>query len=245
MHIFPNDKKYIGIAKESRLNKRWGSNGDGYINNRQPAIEHAIKKYGWKNVEHLILATNLTRQESKQKEIDLIKKYGTFGSGGYNLTPGGDDNSTRSGANNPSAKTVIYKGKTYHTLKEFCAAFKLKPGTVSGWINGTDAMPKEYYYGGLHYSGESTKQIYVQRGHPKGKDVASSKRVYFDGVWYDTVSDFCKKFNITKDTVRKWASGITSMPQFFYDGNLHYDDEDMSKARRRSRKGKYTYTDPM
>ena len=245
MHIFPNNKKYIGIAKESRIQKRWGSNGDGYINNRQLAMEYAIKKYGWENIEHIILITGLTKSESKKKEIELIRLYNSFGSGGYNLTPGGDDNSIRCGENNPFAKAVIFNDVKYPTLRNFCDTFGLKPATVSCWLSGYSAMPKDYYDGNLHYEDIGTSVTYVQHGHPKGGDVTSSKRIYFDGVWYDTLSEFCAKYKVNKDSVRNWASGKTSMPQFFYDRNLHYDGEDMSKARRRKRKDKYTYTGPM
>ena len=42
MHIFPNNKKYIGITKQTP-EKRW-ENGKGYKHNNY--IQNAINKYG-------------------------------------------------------------------------------------------------------------------------------------------------------------------------------------------------------
>ena len=43
MHVNKiNDKKYIGITKTS-VKKRWGCNGSGYNNTKQPLFYRAIK----------------------------------------------------------------------------------------------------------------------------------------------------------------------------------------------------------
>ena len=52
MHIFPNNKVYIGITNKN-VNSRWRKNGVGYTN--CPRMNNAINKYGWENVEHKIL----------------------------------------------------------------------------------------------------------------------------------------------------------------------------------------------
>lgn len=90
MHINKlNNKKYIGITKQS-IKKRWGNNGSGYINNKQPAFSNAIKKYGWNNFDHVILHEKLSKEEAYKKEIELIKKYHTQNPKyGYNIQPGG------------------------------------------------------------------------------------------------------------------------------------------------------------
>lgn len=87
MHIFPNNKVYIGITKQ-RLNHRW-NNGKGYINNNY--MTNAINKYDWKNIEHKILYDNLTKKEAEQKEIELIAKYKSNNKKyGYNILEGGN-----------------------------------------------------------------------------------------------------------------------------------------------------------
>lgn len=86
MHIFPNNKKYIGITRQD-VKKRFGG---GYHYNTQ-VVGKAIKKYGWKNIEHKILYTNLTKEEAEQYEQKLIKKYKTIQKEyGYNISVGGN-----------------------------------------------------------------------------------------------------------------------------------------------------------
>lgn len=85
MHRFPNNKVYIGITKRD-VYTRW-SNGKNY--NRY--FVNAVNKYGWDNVEHIILADNLTKENACKMEIDLIAKYKSNQSRyGYNITSGGD-----------------------------------------------------------------------------------------------------------------------------------------------------------
>ena len=82
-----NNKKYFGITKQ-RPKDRWDS-GHGYRSNRY--FWSAIKKYGWDNFEHEIIAENLTEQEAKDMEIQLISDHNTTNREiGYNITLGGE-----------------------------------------------------------------------------------------------------------------------------------------------------------
>lgn len=87
-HTSPSGGVYIGITSQN-VKKRWNW-GAGYVGS--PRFYNAIKKYGWKNIKHEILHTDLTEEEAKQLEKELIMK---FSSGGkcYNLTYGGDGGS--------------------------------------------------------------------------------------------------------------------------------------------------------
>lgn len=86
-HTSPSNKSYIGITSMNPLD-RW-KNGNGYSHNSY--FTNAIKKYGWDNFSHEILAENLTQEEAYQMEQKLIKEYDTFNSKyGYNLTTGGE-----------------------------------------------------------------------------------------------------------------------------------------------------------
>ena len=85
MHITPNNKKYIGITKNAPT-WRW-RNGSGYSKN---VFGRAIKKYGWDNIQHNILATGLSLKEAEEKEIELISRYDTTNpQKGYNVSLGG------------------------------------------------------------------------------------------------------------------------------------------------------------
>ena len=87
MHICPNGKRYIGITKQLP-EKRW-KGGIGY--RTQEHFKRAIQKYGWKNIKHIILFTNLTKKEACKKEIELIAKYKSNNyKYGYNVSSGGD-----------------------------------------------------------------------------------------------------------------------------------------------------------
>ena len=86
-HTFPNAKVYIGITSVAPK-ERW-KNGKGYSKNTY--VRAAIEKYGWENVKHEILFTNLSEAEAKMKEIELISEYDSNNSQkGYNLTKGGE-----------------------------------------------------------------------------------------------------------------------------------------------------------
>lgn len=84
-HIFPNGKSYIGISKDAE--KRW-RNGKGY--ETQQKMQRAIVKYGWDNVQHIILADRLTKELAMQLEQHYIAEYDSI-KNGYNATVGGDN----------------------------------------------------------------------------------------------------------------------------------------------------------
>lgn len=84
-HTSPSGKCYIGITTYS-VKRRW-KNGKGYPNN--PYFTGAIKKYGWKNITHEILYTNISEIEAKTIEKNLIRYYKNNGLS-YNITDGGD-----------------------------------------------------------------------------------------------------------------------------------------------------------
>ena len=90
-HTATNGKVYIGITNNDPK-KRWDS-GHGYY--RQAHFWNAIQKYGWKNIEHEIIFSGLTREEAFQFEIKLIKQYDSSNpQKGYNLSTGGKGGST-------------------------------------------------------------------------------------------------------------------------------------------------------
>ena len=86
MHIFPNGKAYIGITKQEPK-VRWGG-GNGYARNEY--MHRAIKKYGWENIEHIILFDGLLEADACEIEKSLIKKHRTNEKEfGYNIESGG------------------------------------------------------------------------------------------------------------------------------------------------------------
>lgn len=87
MHTSPSNKRYIGITCQS-TDERW-RNGDGY--KRCTGFYRAIQKYGWGNIKHEVLLSNLSFEEATSAEKDYIKKYKTHNKYyGYNCTDGGE-----------------------------------------------------------------------------------------------------------------------------------------------------------
>ena len=85
-HTTPSGKVYIGITSKPP-EKRW-LNGRGYRENFH--FFNAIKKFGWNNIQHEILAVGLSKAEAEQMEISLIAQYdSTNQAKGYNFTNGG------------------------------------------------------------------------------------------------------------------------------------------------------------
>lgn len=86
IHEFPNKKVYIGISLNYK--RRWKS-GCGY--KKTPRIYNAIKKYGWENIRHILVKTNLSKEEACELEKNYIKLYNSNKKEfGYNLTTGGE-----------------------------------------------------------------------------------------------------------------------------------------------------------
>ena len=87
VHIAPNGKKYYGITKQA-INQRW-RNGKGYKNNEY--FTRAIDKYGWDNIQHIVLHEELDEDEAKELEQYMIQWYCTNNKKyGYNITSGGE-----------------------------------------------------------------------------------------------------------------------------------------------------------
>lgn len=88
IHIFPNGKRYIGLTT-LEVKKRWRG-GSGYKG--QKIIYNAIKKYRWKNIQHIVYEVD-TESEMKYLEKYLIAYYNTTDHKyGYNISTGGDGN---------------------------------------------------------------------------------------------------------------------------------------------------------
>ena len=92
VHIVPKeisgyewDKYYVGITSIG-VKARWGSDGNMY---KKQGFYNAIQKYGWDNIQHEIIADNLTLEEASMLEIRLIKELDSYGDHGYNNNLGG------------------------------------------------------------------------------------------------------------------------------------------------------------
>ena len=89
-HTTPSGKRYIGITSQ-KPEERW-RNGRGYI--KDTPFGKAIEKYGWDEIKHEILDTNLDEFTAKCLEEYYIFSYQTYvgfkDCKGYNCTLGGE-----------------------------------------------------------------------------------------------------------------------------------------------------------
>ena len=109
-HTTPSGKVYVGIAKN--VKHRWRGNGSGYKGSTR--ISNAIKKYGWDNIKHEILFSNLTKEDACQKEIDLLKQFNSTNPAvGYILLSGG-----QCGLHSKETKSKIQKSNMGHPVTE-------------------------------------------------------------------------------------------------------------------------------
>lgn len=157
MHINKfNGHFYIGITS-LKPSLRYGKNGGNYKDCTY--FWNAIQKYGWNNFEHVIIADNLTKEESCRYEVDLIeymkiKRPNCC----YNILVGGDlgrkdvviTDEYRDkfrGSKNPVAKSVICveTNKIFDTVTDASKFYNIdrrniiracQKGTTCGKLNG-------------------------------------------------------------------------------------------------------------
>lgn len=168
-HITPSGKMYIGITGTDVI-KRWNY-GNGYRS--CTLFNKAIEKYGWENIQHDVIASNLTEQEAKNFEQLLIRglelnnpKFG------YNITMGGETTNglrhtdeaklkvsiSNSGENNGRARSVrcITTGEVFGTVTEASKKYHVDRYNLAlncsgrrdhcGTLNG-QKLQWEYYKG--------------------------------------------------------------------------------------------------
>ena len=87
-HTAPNGKVYFGITCRDPK-ARWKKDGSGY--RTSPRFYSAIQKYGWDNIQHEILETELSKEEACAEEKRLISEFKSYDRKfGYNQTYGGE-----------------------------------------------------------------------------------------------------------------------------------------------------------
>lgn len=191
MHLFPNGKKYFGITKRDPRT-RW-RNGNGYKYN--PQLYGAINKYGWDNIEHKILFSNLDSETAKKREVQLVALYdSTNFKKGYNRTKGGDSvvpligemNGMYGQTHTNEARESISKfAKQRFANKENHPMYgkprndetkrKLKEANV-----GKHVGDKNYFYG-KSFKGENSPHFGVPKTEEAKKKMSEAKKGVYVG----------------------------------------------------------------
>ena len=130
-HTSPSGKVYIGITRQLP-EARW-ANGTGY--KHSPYFREAIKKYGWENFAHDLIAEGLTEAEACELEIRLIAELKANDRRfGYNADLGGSTGTkhsaeTRAKIGHANALRVC-KDETRAKLREFKLSHPTTPETA-------------------------------------------------------------------------------------------------------------------
>lgn len=113
-------KYYVGQTCKP-LERRWGKNGCGYSRRHNLKFYNAIKKYGWADFEHFVIANCDNQQDAYELEQFYIDKLDSF-KNGYNSTLGGAGSKGRKMALETKEKLILAnKGKSSwvkYALKE-------------------------------------------------------------------------------------------------------------------------------
>lgn len=164
IHTCPNGKRYVGITTQKPEDRWFG--GLNYRNNAH--FFRAIKAYGWENIIHEVITSNITEEQATEMEVNLIKTLNTMNPKfGYNNTSGGEvgkEYSEESIKKMSENRKNIYCGKDHHCY-----------GKTREEIFGVEGVKKIVEQAKARWSGEENPQ----KKNPKfGKENPNFGRVY-------------------------------------------------------------------
>lgn len=227
-----NGKMYVGITKRS-LRERW-ENGEGYKDSSH--FYRAIRKYGWDNFDHDVLANNLTEEEAMNMEELLIRELClTNREQGYNMKKGGTNcslaeetkikigNALRGKKHSEEVRRMqseVKKGKKLSP--EHCAAIsrgnKGRPRTdkemQAAKINGEKMSGDNHWTRRLGIKEETKHKIsqtmkeHIQKN---GQHEATGKKkvqCIETGVIYDSIEDASTNLHICRSQISEACIGI-------------------------------------
>lgn len=146
-HTSPSGKVYIGLTSKKNPKDRW-KYGYGYKHNRY--FYNAIRKYGWNNIKHEIVASNLTQEEANLLEKKLIAYYKEREIC-YNIAEGGDDGNTMK-------RTEKEKEHLRRASKEY---FKTHTHPFLGKHHSIESKKKMQKVGKKHWE-ENYEEMYLK-----------------------------------------------------------------------------------
>lgn len=218
-----NNKKYVGLTSR-KPEQRW-NNGNGYRQNAH--FWSAIKKYGWDNFEHEVIASRLTKQEAENFEKLLIKQLGCYKTEfGYNNDMGGNA-ADKVSEQTRLKQSLSYIGNTSSDRQKQVASEMLR----KRWEN------EEYREKFIKSIKERWQdEEFRARVFEGRKGVRYDHRnvpVVCDGVEYRNVLDFSKANGLNRYTVNNWLNGNQTMPAYWYDKGLRNKEESRNKKIRK------------
>ena len=214
-HIAPNGKSYIGITGRDPK-YRW-QNGKGYRSNEY--FDNAIKKYGWGNIEHKIIKTNLTKEEAEEMERELIAKFNSNDRDhGYNITSGGEcigkhsEESKRKMSEHTKGQVSPRKGVhlSEETKAKLSASHKGLRYNIG--VPFTEERKKHLRENHADVRGERNPN-YGKRWTPEQLAVRQAHRVYTRGAEHPQAKKICQ--SLPDGTVVKIWGSISEASEYY------------------------------
>ena len=109
---------------------------------------------------------------------------------------------------------VYCEGMVFDTVTKCAEYYGINPGTMTHWVSGRGAMPKEWYDKGLRREDKEMSDYKVQ---------TQSKSVICDGIKFKSITDCAKHHKISDSSMQKYLNKEIPMPKKFYDMKLHYE----------------------
>lgn len=207
-----NHKHYIGSSRQDRgFETRWyehqqNARLEKRIGYNYP-LSKAIRKYGIKNFEYTILVKDITTPEMRWKlEHDFIKEYHSMcNDNGYNQTENTeyafDDENIRDKHATPCCAISVITGEKqyFNTVSECAIALGTDRSSIHACIAGKSrhSVVKNHV---IRKYNKKTMEI-IENNIPIEK-AGRYKLIEINGE-YKTFSDWCKFYNITRQSVYK------------------------------------------
>jgi len=224
IHTFPNGKKYIGVTSW-KPELRWGSNGDNY---RNPYMKNAIKKYGWNNIVHEIVAEGLTIDEASKMEKELIQKYNSADRKyGYNISLGGIDDKICSEetkgklrqanlgkimSEEAKKKISVFQKERKRTEKE---KHNMSIAQKKSFANGNNAMhsPEARAKVSQKLKGRKPSEYSIQKASEAKYHPVENMQT---GVVYPSIKAACEDTGLNRSTIIRHCNGTLKKQKWQY-----------------------------
>ena len=170
VHEFPNGKRYIGqTCVDPQIRWRDGKRYSGLM-------KKAIDKYGWENILHKILITELDLETANIVEELLIKLLKTNDPRyGYNITSGGDG--YKGASHSEKTKELLRQRAKEQWEKQKAEGYKPPPITEEARDHLSKShIGKEAWNKGKHSMTEEMKQNLKDARKRFWEDVRNGKR---------------------------------------------------------------------
>ena len=180
------------------IKHRWVKTGNGYKNNAD--FYEAIQTYGWDNIEHIVIADNLTKNDAETLEEQLINDNKTYDSNyGYNTRIGMKWNEEYKAM----MSEIMSGDNNYWFGKTFTEEHKSK-------LSESHSGKNNHMYGKHHSEetkqkiSESNKDKYIGSKNPKAKRIICITT----NTVFDCMIDGANYYGIPAQSISKCCRGI-------------------------------------